>query len=208
MGASMRMRKSGAVVIGAVLLSSVLVGCQNDGDGNGGDGPLLGDLGGAPEGQNGDGGADGDKDVKGGPFPKELVGTWTYGSISGFSYQDAITGAYAPASGNNAKLVIKSDGSFTEDGLLQSTVYSCTTSLFVQQAGKIKASAADKLVFTPSKVKTSMQNTCSKSGNFTNRDGEKTVKTYTYVLKTDQYGPALELTMEDGGVITYRPEKS
>ncbi|MCF2534028.1 hypothetical protein [Yinghuangia soli] len=196
MGASMRMRKSGAVVIGAALLTSVLVGCQKDGDGNGG-GPLLGDAG------TGGGG-----DVKGGPFPKELVGTWTYGSVSGFSYQDAITGAYAPASGNNAKLVIKADGSFTEDGLLQSTVYSCTTSLFVQQAGKIKAPGADKLVFTPSKVKTSMQNTCSKSGNFTNRDGEKTAKTYTYALKTDQYGLTLELTMEDGGVISYRPEKS
>ncbi|NUU24805.1 MAG: hypothetical protein HOV68_25365, partial [Streptomycetaceae bacterium] len=152
---------------------------------------------------SGDGGGDGGG---GGSVPKELVGVWTTGSVSGVDYQDAITGAYAPPSGDNAELTIKADGSYSENGLLQTSMYNCTTTLFVTQEGKTKVEG-DKITFKPSKLKTSMKDTCVKSSNFENRDGDKKARVNTFAVGKDEYGIVLRLTDADGATSDYRPKK-
>ncbi|MGW0664458.1 hypothetical protein [Streptodolium elevatio] len=193
---------------GSVLAVGMLTACQNDDEGGTGNGGVsiddkvgMGsdDDAGKADTDKGDGG-------KGGSVPKELVGSWRTGSGATVQYQDAITGAYAPPSGSTGELTIKSDGSYTDNGLLQTTMYNCTTSLFVMEEGKVSVSG-DKVTFKPSKVKTSMQNTCSESSNFYNRDGTKNTKVDTFELTQDTNGPVLRLTDEEGASSDYRPDK-
>lgn len=187
---------------GTVLAFGVLTACQNDG----GDGssPLNKGVGASGKDAKSDGKGGGGK---GGSVPKQLVGVWTTGSGSTINYQDAITGAYAPPSGSTGELTIKSDGSYSQNGLLQTTLYNCTTSLFVMEEGKASVSG-DKITFKPGKVKTSMQDTCRKSSNFNNRDGTKNTKSDTFELTEDEYGPLLRLTDDTGASSDYRPKKS
>lgn len=200
-----RVRKGAAALAGGVLLFGVLTACQDDDEG--GPSPFL-QGGNAQEAGQDKGGKDGKNDGKGdGKAPDGLVGTWTSGSVSMIRYEDAITGAAAPPSGNNSTLTFTSDGTYTNNGLLQTTMYNCTTSLFVMQEGKYSVDG-DKVTFKPGKVKTSMKNTCSKSGNYNNRDGEKKVTTETFELGQNESGPTLKLTDDTGASSTYTPQES
>lgn len=60
-----------------------------------------------------------------------LEGTWLSGSVSLTSYRNVATGAEAPPSGTGELLALKPGGSCERALLLQSTVYSCTSSIFV-----------------------------------------------------------------------------
>ncbi|WP_436770559.1 hypothetical protein [Yinghuangia sp. YIM S09857] len=201
------MRKGFIVMAGGVLAVGLLTACQDDEEGGtGNEGFSFGDKVGTGD-DTADTGDDAKGDGgKGGSVPKELVGAWRTGSGATVEYQDAITGKYAPPSGSTGELIIKADGSYTDNGLLQTTMYNCTTSLFVMEEGKVTVSG-DKATFKPSKVKTSMQNTCSESSNFYNRDGTKNTKVDTFELTQDTNGPVLRLTDEDGASSDYRPDK-
>lgn len=194
---------------GGILAVGMLTACQNDDEGSSAGGVSFDDkLGkGSEAGTDTDAG-DGSKDDgggKGGSVPNGLVGVWRTGSGATVEYQDAITGKYAPPSGSTGELTIKADGTYTDNGLLQTTMYNCTTSLFVMEEGKVSVSG-DQATFKPSKVKTSMQNTCSESGNFYNRDGTKNTKVDTFELSQDANGPLLRLTDEKGASSDYRPD--
>lgn len=191
-----------AAFAGGVLALGGLTACGDDDSDapspfvNGGQ--AVSDQGDSEDGK-GDSGGKG-----GGKVPAELVGVWTTGSGSSIRYEDAMTGAVAPASGSHGELTIKADGSYSQNGLLQSTVYSCTTSLFVMEEGKASVQG-DKITFKPSKLKTTMQNTCSQSGNHTNKDGEKKTTVDTFELAEDESGPLLRLTDAEGASSDYRP---
>ncbi|WP_436788320.1 hypothetical protein [Yinghuangia sp. YIM S10712] len=197
------MRKGAAALAGGVLALGVLTAC---GDDDAASGSPFDKKGQAASDQGGSGGGKNDSGGKGGKVPAELVGVWTTGSVSTINYEDAMTGALAPPSGTHSELTLKSDGSYSQNGLLQSTVYNCTTSLFVMEEGKASVQG-DKITFKPSKLKTTMQNTCSKSGNHTNKDGEKKTTVDTFELTEDEYGPLLRLTDDTGASSDYRPEK-
>ncbi|MDI2132907.1 hypothetical protein [Yinghuangia seranimata] len=176
--------KGGVLAVGGVLLAGALTGCQ----GGGGGGPLNGSQ------------------VKGGKVPPAMVGSWSTGSVSMVEYQDAMTGSFAPPSGTNIMLEIKADGTYSSYGLLQMSMYSCTTTLFTQEAGGIDAQGG-QITFTQAKLTTSMKDSCRKSGNFDNRDGEKKTKRQQFQLTKDQSGPVLRIIDGQDGTIEYRPAK-
>lgn len=59
-----------------------------------------------------------------------LVGKWMNGSASPTEYRSLVTGDYAPPSGMGTLYEFKDDGSCTQYALLQTTTYSCTSSVF------------------------------------------------------------------------------
>ena len=65
-----------------------------------------------------------------------FLGRWSTGRVSTIQYRDSVTGAPAPTSGNNFAYDFKPDGSYSYTGLIQSTIYNCTTSVFSQENGK------------------------------------------------------------------------
>ncbi|UGQ10601.1 hypothetical protein LO772_27750 [Yinghuangia sp. ASG 101] len=203
-----KVRKGWVAFAGGVLALGALTACGDD-DPDAASPFGVGGQVAAGQGDSGEGAADaGGKGggKGGGKVPAELVGVWKTGSASPTTYQDAVTGAFAPASGTHRELTIKADGSYSQNGLLQSTVYSCTTSLFVAEEGKATVQG-DKITFKPDKLKTTMQNTCSESGNYANRDGEKRTVVETFELTEDEYGPLLRLTDPEGASSDYRPQE-
>lgn len=200
------LRRGVVAVAGGVLALGALTACGDD-DSDAASpfvkGQAASDRGKSDVGKGDSGGKGGGK---GGKVPAGLVGVWTTGSVSTINYEDAITGAAAPPSGTHAELTITSDGSYSQNGLLQSTVYNCTTSLFVMEEGKASVEG-DTITFKPSKLKTTMQNTCSQSGNYSNKDGEKKTTVDTFELTEDEYGPLLRLTDAEGASSDYRPGK-
>lgn len=60
-----------------------------------------------------------------------LEGSWINGSASATSYQNLATGQFAPPSGTGMLYEFKADGSCSYAAMLQSTVYSCTSFIFV-----------------------------------------------------------------------------
>ncbi len=64
-----------------------------------------------------------------------IEGAWSYGSISGFTeYRNVVTGAYAPPSGTGARFEFKPGGSCEHYALLQSSMGSCTSTIFIAHA--------------------------------------------------------------------------
>lgn len=193
------MRTRAAAAVGAVLLAGLLTAC---GDDDGGDGyPFAG--GGVPgnsDGKNDKGGGG----KGGGKVPADLVGKWSTTSISLTQYEDAMTGAAAPTNGTGIILTIESDGSYTEYGLLQNTVYSCSTKLTTRTEGKVSVEGA-KTTFKPSKVKTRM--TGCGSSDESEKDGTKVTRVATYEFTKDSYSGkrVLKFTDDKGQTSQYQP---
>lgn len=60
-----------------------------------------------------------------------LEGTWINGSASITSYRSLVTGEFAPPSGTGMIYEFRPDGSCEYSGMIQSTVYSCTSWIFL-----------------------------------------------------------------------------
>lgn len=138
--------------------------------------------------------------------PQELVGKWFSGSVSLLQDVDKVTGVIRTASGSSIGYEINSDGTFQYIGLIKSTMYNCTTSLFNHKKGKFKIQGS-KITFTPSKDYWRTDYSCSPNSN---KEQNKALKdeTYTYAIKTDDRGVEhLALTGEDGKEITYPRRK-
>ncbi|KAL0486808.1 rot1 [Acrasis kona] len=65
-----------------------------------------------------------------------LQGKWQSGGASASQYYDPSTGSYAPTSGTGFGYTFN-NGRFTQYNLLQVTSYSCTTTLFLYQRGRV-----------------------------------------------------------------------
>ena len=63
--------------------------------------------------------------------PPLFVGSWSAGSVSGITFQNPLTGSYAPPTGAGERYTISADGRYVYGGLLQTSLYNCTTSLFL-----------------------------------------------------------------------------
>ena len=66
----------------------------------------------------------------------QLVGRWSTGRISSIQYRDAYTGVSRPTNGNHFAYEFLPDGTYSFTGLMQNTVYNCTTSMFSNETGK------------------------------------------------------------------------
>ncbi len=97
-------------------------------------------------------------------IPAKLVGNWFEGSMSVLQEQNMTTGSVSSRYGSSIGYVIDADGSFRYAGLIKSTMYNCTTTLWNDRRGKISVSG-DTITFTPSKDYWFNSNSCYPSAN-------------------------------------------
>jgi hypothetical protein len=132
-----------------------------------------------------------------------IVGTWTNGTTSmlGEKYQN---GTIAFRNGSTYKYVFYADGRFEFVGLMASTMYGCTTTLFNDKRGKYQISG-NRITFIPSKNFWRNQYSCSPASN-KERDYTLERETYEFRTKQDEYGKTLVCLANAKGEACYRRE--
>ena len=125
----------------------------------------------------------------------DLAGIWSTSSSSGTRYRSLVTGELSDPSGSIIEYQISPNGVIKHVGYLSSTVYSCTTKLFISRTGRISISGARiTFDFAPGKR---MYQTCSQSAS-RNDTLPAERKTYPFRLERDEYGVKL-CTREENG---------
>ncbi|CAA9420088.1 MAG: hypothetical protein AVDCRST_MAG74-2902 [uncultured Pyrinomonadaceae bacterium] len=135
----------------------------------------------------------------------DIVGTWTNGNVSTLQEKNLTTGAIASRGGSTFKYVFTADGRFEFIGLMQSTVYGCTTSLFNDKRGKYEINGSN-ITFIPSKNFWRNTYSCSPASN-KERDYVLERETYEFRTKTDEYGKTLVCLANAKGESCYRREE-
>lgn len=129
----------------------------------------------------------------GGP---NIVGEWYTGRVSSIQYQDRVTGAPAPTSGNNMTYRFNADGTYVQSGLMQFTYSTCTNSYFLNLNGRWELSG-DVLRMTPA-AGTFDSRTCG------GQPVRKPANLVASVWKVRVNGAELVVTDEKGASSTYR----
>jgi hypothetical protein len=137
-----------------------------------------------------------------GGIPREFIGSWDNGSVSMITRQNAITGATTPGRSSRFEYTFSADGTFGFTGLMQTTNYSCTDTLYNEKAGRVRFSGST-LTLTPTKNFWRRTNSCAASQN-SERNYTLTEETYQWRLKTDEYGKRLICLTNDKGESCYR----
>ena len=91
-----------------------------------------------------------------------LVGKWFEGSASILQEQNQITGAITSRYGSSIGYTFEADGTFRYAGLIKSTMYNCTTTLWNDRRGSYSVSG-DVITFKHTKDYWLNMNSCSKS---------------------------------------------
>lgn len=132
-----------------------------------------------------------------------IVGTWTNGTTS-MNYEQYQNGSTAFRNGSTFKYVFRADGSFESVGLMASTMYGCTTTLFNDKRGKYQING-NQLTFIPSKNYWKNTYSCSPASN-KERDHTLERETYEFRTKQDEYGKTLICLANAKGESCYRRE--
>lgn len=135
-------------------------------------------------------------------IPRELIGRWDNGSVSTIIRQNTITGATTPGRSSRFEYTFSADGTFAFTGLMQTTNYSCTDTLYNEKAGRVRFNGST-LTLIPSKNFWRKTNSCASSQN-SERNYTLTEETYQWRLKTDEYGKRLICLANDKGESCYR----
>ena len=132
-----------------------------------------------------------------------IVGTYTNGSTSmlGEKYYNGTT---AFRNGSTYKYVFTADGRFEFIGLMASTMYGCTTTLFNDKRGKYQVSG-NQITLIPSKNFWRNMYSCAPNSN-KERDYVLDRETYTFRTKQDEYGKTLICLDSGKGEACYRRE--
>jgi hypothetical protein len=93
-----------------------------------------------------------------------LTGRWTNGRVSMIQYKDAYTGVFKPPSGSHFAYEFREDGTYTFIGLMQTTMYNCTTSVFSQETGTYTSNGIE-VNLHPQKNPYQMRYSCSPNSN-------------------------------------------
>ncbi len=119
-----------------------------------------------------------------------LIGHWTNGRLSTIQYRDVYTGVAKPPSGNHFAYEFRADGTYTFTGLMQNTVYNCTSTMFGEESGTYELNAArSEVALHPQKNPFRMTNSCAPSAN-REAPGKLNERSYRFVIN----GSQLELT--------------
>ena len=134
-----------------------------------------------------------------------IVGTWTNGNVSTLSEQNLSTGAISSRGGSTFKYVFNANGTFEFVGLMNSTMYGCTTSLFNDKRGRYEISGS-QLTLIPSKNFWRNQNSCSPAST-KEQNYKLDAETYSFRTRTDEYGKTLVCLDSGKGEACYRKEE-
>lgn len=131
----------------------------------------------------------------------DLAGIWSTSSVSGTRYKSLVTGELSDPSGSIIEYQISPNGVIKHVGYLSSTVYSCTTKLFISRTGRISINGSNiTFDFAPGKR---MYQTCSASASRNDTlPAEK--ETYSFKLEHDEYGILQLCTVKDGKNLCFR----
>lgn len=132
-----------------------------------------------------------------------LVGTWSNGSTS-MNVEKYTDGTSAFRNGSTYKYVFHPDGRFEFIGLMASTMYGCTTTLFNDKRGQYQISGS-QITLVPSKNFWRNQYSCAPNSN-KERDYVLERETYDFRTKTDEYGKTLVCLANAKGEACYRRE--
>ena len=132
-----------------------------------------------------------------------IAGTWTNGTTS-MNYEQYQNGTTAFRNGSTYKYVFYPDGRFEFIGLMASTMYGCTTTLFNDKRGKYQISGS-QITLVPSKNFWRNQYSCAPSSN-KERDYTLERETYEFRTKQDEYGKTLICLNSGKGEACYRRE--
>lgn len=127
--------------------------------------------------------------------PAELVGSWFEGSTSILQEQNMTTGALASKYGSSIGYVINADGTFRYAGLIKSTMYGCTTTLWNDRRGRITIEG-DRITFTPNKDYWMSTNSCYPSAN---KEKNKELQAVTYNFEVGEKAGRTWLCMREVG---------
>ncbi|HLL99685.1 MAG TPA: hypothetical protein VK400_01410 [Pyrinomonadaceae bacterium] len=116
--------------------------------------------------------------------PAELVGNWTSGSVSLLQEKNVTTGQLTSSYGSSIGYTFSADGAFRYAGLMKSTMYGCTTTLWNDMRGRISIEG-DRITFTPTKDYWLNTNSCYPSAN-KEKNKELESKTYNFEIGTKE----------------------
>lgn len=117
---------------------------------------------------------------------KDIVGTWSNGGMSMLMERNTVTGSTTPSNGHTWTYEFKANGTFSFVGLLNSTVYGCTTGLFNEKSGRYEL-AGSTLTLTPNRNFWRKTNACAPGSN-SERDYVLDTETFDVRTKTDDAG--------------------
>jgi uncharacterized protein (DUF2141 family) len=121
-----------------------------------------------------------------------LVGNWYQGSSSGVDYYNPSTGSWAPPSGSGFRFTFNPDGTYEYSGLMQSSLYNCTMTVFGYETGKYSLQN-DILVLTQNVSKMKSQDTCNSDFNY---EKDVPLETDYRLVRFGQFQPTGEVTLE------------
>ncbi|CAN5469882.1 hypothetical protein BH24DEI1_BH24DEI1_15690 [soil metagenome] len=140
--------------------------------------------------------------------PSQLLGGWSQGSGSATQYYDPNSGAWAPPTGSGFSYTFYPDGRYEYSGMMQSSVYACTTTIFAYEAGTVLTE--DRVMMLRQGVnKFKSQDTCNESWNY-ERDDPLETRYLLWSIDKDEYGSTvLEVTnlrLGGDGLLDIDPE--
>ena len=137
---------------------------------------------------------------------RDIVGTWASGGMSTTADRNTVTGATTPSNGHTIKYEFRTNGTFSVVGLLQSTLYGCTTALFNDKSGSYEV-VGSELKLNPTRNFWRKTNSCAPSSN-SERDYVLERESFEIRAKTDEYGKAYICLTNAKGESCYRREAS
>ena len=139
------------------------------------------------------------------PGAREIVGTWGSDGMSLLQERNTVTNSVTPSNGTRIKYVFTADGRFEHVGMLQSTVYGCTTTLFNDKRGTYEINGSN-ITLIPSKNFWRQQNNCAPNST-KERDYTLDHETLTWRTKTDEYGKQFICLTGKNGESCHRREQ-
>ena len=127
--------------------------------------------------------------------PASLVGSWFEGSTSILQEKNTMTGAVASRYGSSIGYVFEADGSYRYAGLMKSTLYGCTTTLWNDQRGSVRVDG-DVITLNPAKDYWMNTNSCAPSSN---KEKYKPVQTKSYNFETGEREGRMWLCIREVG---------
>jgi UDP-N-acetylglucosamine transferase subunit ALG13 len=126
------------------------------------------------------------------PTSNALVGNWYQGSSSGVDYYNPSTGSWAAPSGSGFRYTFNADGSYEYSGLIQSSLYNCTMTVFGYETGTYSLQN-DILVLVQKVSKMKSQDTCNSDFNY---EKDVPLEVAYRLLRFGQFQPTGEVTLE------------
>lgn len=138
---------------------------------------------------------------------KQLVGKWRATKGSAVQYANTATGALAPTNGSSFFYQFNADGTYQFNGLMQVTMYSCSTQLYNDAAGKYHVEG-DRLFIEPISGKHQARQTCG-ANKYTEKPADLSKQEYIIHFEPNPNGAVLVINGTSGGTRPdyFRPER-